>query len=215
MRRFVRSPIASAEESGFTLVEVMIVSLVCLPILLGILSTTRQVADTVTVTDQSSQNTESLSGIVERIAKQIRAGKRSSFETMAIQNDVDEMRATTVGEWIPVVELKTRESLRFVSAAGTMSMNASASTAISEYALVLEAGESDNGADDDGDGLIDESTLILRRGSVPLTIARGVESFSYQVEGRAVTLDVRLARRDSKGRIYRSSTNQVLYIRNP
>ncbi|MCA8971396.1 MAG: hypothetical protein KDC95_16505 [Planctomycetes bacterium] len=193
----------------------MIVSLVCVPLLLGVISTTTKVADTVTVNDQSSENEQSLGVIVERLVKELRAGHRASFSTKAIADDVTAMRASAIGEWIPAVEATPRKNLRFTSAEGKISMNAVLATDTREYDYFLDAGESDNGMDDDGDGMIDEGTLILRRAGGPaLTVARGVEAFEYEVDGRAIRLLIRIARRDEKGRIYRVSATPTIFVRN-
>ncbi|MCB9883374.1 MAG: hypothetical protein H6832_13280 [Planctomycetes bacterium] len=193
----------------------MIVSLVCVPLLLGVISTTTKVADTVTVNDLSSENEQSLGVIVERLVKELRAGHRASFSTKAIADDVTAMRASAIGEWIPAVELTPRKNLRFTSAEGKISMNAAFATDTREYDFFLDAGESDNGMDDDGDGMIDEGTLILRRAGGPaMTIARGVEAFAYEVDGRAIRLLIRIARRDEKGRIYRVSATPMIFVRN-
>lgn len=201
-------------QGGFTLTETMIVALVFVPILLGVVRTTGSVADSVDTTDTISANSESIHGILERVAKQIRSGQRTSFETRALQVDVDNAVATSVGEWIDAVEMSARKSIRFRSAIGTLSLNASASTPVREYLLALEDGESANGIDDDKDGLVDECSLILKRGAVPIVVARGVESFVYELDGRTMTLQIRVARTDGKKRVHRSTASQVLYIRN-
>ncbi|HMQ22242.1 MAG TPA: hypothetical protein PKE00_07125 [Planctomycetota bacterium] len=193
----------------------MIVSLVCLPMLLGVVSTTQRVAETLTTNDKTSMNSETIEVVVGRMTSQLRAAHRASFATKALPIDVTELRATTVGEWIPAVEATARKNLRFTSAAGTMSMNAVEATETREYDFVLDPGEVENGSDDDGDGLVDEGTLVLRRaGGPPLAVLRGVEAFSYEVDGRAIRLVVRAARRDARGRVYRASAAPMIFVRN-
>ncbi|HKB15887.1 MAG TPA: hypothetical protein VKF62_07465 [Planctomycetota bacterium] len=107
--------------------------------------------------------------------------------------------------------------------------------------FVLESGERDNGLDDDGDGLVDEGTLELRRdlgndADPAVTLARGVAEhlagesgnglddngnglvdepgFCLTLDGRLLTVRVTLERPDGTGSVLRGSAEAMVFLRN-
>ncbi len=99
-------------------------------------------------------------------------------------------------------------------ATGTLSMNATDLTSPRALEFVLDAGEAANSTDDDGDGLVDEGKLFLRYESTRTPIADGVESCSFEVDGRVIRFSVQCAKRDGSGRVHRETTQQVWWVRN-
>ncbi|MGH7151044.1 MAG: hypothetical protein ACREIU_10115 [Planctomycetota bacterium] len=107
--------------------------------------------------------------------------------------------------------------------------------------FVREPGEEDNGIDDDGDGLVDEGILELRRdlgaeGDPSVTLSRGVGEFlagesgnglddngnglvdepglCLTLEGRLLTVRVTLERPDGTGSVLRGSAEASVFLRN-
>ena len=93
-------------------------------------------------------------------------------------------------------------------------MNAALLTSPRRIVFALEASETDNDVDDDGDGLIDEGTITLLQNSITLAILKDVEECSFSLDGRMLMMRLQVARRNSEGRIYRCFLEQRFYLRN-
>ena len=120
-----------------------------------------------------------------------------------------------LGEWISPPATGSRPSFCFKGADGQLSMNAAALTPVRRFVFTLDAGESPNGVDDDGDGLIDEGGLQLLIGNLPVQLViTGVERCEFRLRGRVLTMLLAVARRDAKGHLYRATTTQSILMRN-
>ena len=75
--------------------------------------------------------------------------------------------------------------------------------------------EAANGRDDDGDGLVDEGSIELTNtdGSRSVVVS-GVESISYSIAGRVLTLAIQVGARDSARRVHRSRHQLSISLRN-
>lgn len=202
-------------EAGFTLLEMTIVTVVSIPILLAVLSTSERVGKTVNAVDRNAEASETVARVAERIGRLVRSAHRSTFMVRATAADVKKKMASTVGDWMTAQELDPRSNIQFQSAVGSLSMNASRLTSVRELEFVLDAGESANGIDDDGDGLVDEGKLYLRYESTRTPIAAGVESCSFELDGQVIRFSMQCGRRDSVGQVYRVVVEQVWWVRNP
>lgn len=202
-------------QSGFTLVEVLIVVAVSVPVLLGVLATSERVSRTVSSSERNADAATAGRKVAERAGRMIRAAKRSTFRVRATQADVDASKASTVGEWITVTELDPRPNLQFQSASGTLSFNATSLTSPRAFEFVRDSNETANGTDDDGDGLVDEGKLFLHYEGTRVLIADMVETCSFQIDGRAVRFSLQCARRDNSGQVHRAVAAHVWFVRNP
>jgi hypothetical protein len=204
----------SAKCGGFTLFEVMIVTLIFLPILWAISMTTGMVSGTINANDQSAEVLESLRRSAQRVAQVIRPASMTTIRCQAIQADVDAGICASVGEWIEPTDLQPRPGIRFQSSDGVMSMNASALTSPREIFFVMEAGEVDNDLDDDGDGKVDEGTLHLLYDTATVTLVDDIEFCSFAMDGRLLRMQLQSVRIDAEGRAYRATLQQTFYLRN-
>jgi hypothetical protein len=116
--------------------------------------------------------------------------------------------------WQPIRQFVPAQSLSFASVEGTQSMNAQARTLVRTIEFVRDPGEKLNAYDDDGDGMIDEGKLIMRYGKTTTILADKVEICTFTLEGRIVRFAIRVCRRDSKGRIHRTTIQKRILIRN-
>ncbi len=203
-----------SKADGFTLVEVMIVMVVSVPIFLAVLSTSERVGRTVDATERNADASETVRRVAERAGHLLRAAHRSTLRVRATQVDVDDARASVVGEWISAPEMDPRPNIQFQSASGTLSMNATSLTSPRELEFVLDANEDANSKDDDGDGLVDEGKLFLRYESARMAIADGIESCSFELDGQVVRISVQCAKRDGSGQVHRVVAQQVVWLRN-
>jgi hypothetical protein len=203
-----------ATERGFTLIEMTIVLALAFPILTGLAMTTTSVNQSIEANSRAADvNTFSRRALL-RIANLIRPAQMSTFRVLSVALDVTELRATKVGEWIVPSDLVERPGLEFRSASGLLSMNAALTTSERRTVFVRDPTESPNGVDDDGDGLVDEGRVMLLQNGVTLNILQNVEDLTFELDGRLLTIRMRVARRATNGRIHRFSTTSQFYLRN-
>ena len=85
------------------------------------------------------------------------------------------------------------------------------------YRFEYEAAETDNGTDDDGDGLIDEGILVRVEDSSSAEIAHNVKEggLSFTLQGSKIVIRVELEDIDDNQRKLEVSEETAVYIRNP
>ena len=219
-----------SQNGGFTLIEVLIASLVSLPILAAIVSTSKVVGSSLQTNVRASDVSEALEATAQRIERLIRPTALSTVEVKATQADVAAIKTVedlkvlanqnyvpivpAVGEWIGPTDLQPRPTLRFRSARGVLSMNASSLTTPMELEFVMDSNELDNDIDDDGDGMVDEGGLFLTDNTNRIALASGVESCSFTLDGSVVRFSIQLARRDASKHIHRASVERKFHMRN-
>ncbi|MHC5065117.1 MAG: hypothetical protein ACYTG5_14215 [Planctomycetota bacterium] len=209
-----RSEPREKEQGGMTLVELSIVVTIMVPILAGIAVTTKTVNSTMVANTRAADAHTHARRMGQRVGSLLRPAKISSIKVQAVAADVTALRATTVGEWIDSTDLIWRPGIEFLAASGLLSMNAALSTSTRRISFALEAGETANGVDDDGDGLVDEGEITMLQNGNTLAILREVEECSFSMDGRVLSLRLRVARSDRQGVVYRSSIEQRFYLRN-
>ncbi|MFQ5505082.1 MAG: hypothetical protein ACE5F1_09840, partial [Planctomycetota bacterium] len=209
-------------EAGFTLVEVMLVTTMMVPLLASIIGTITLLKSSLKSGDRRASLSETTRITNQRLAHIARSGVLSTCRTKATSADVAAARLAqqtgslvpipVIGEWISPPPNAVRDNIRFRSANGILSMNASALTAPRELAFAMDPGEKDNGVDDDKDGLIDEGRLVLRVNSGTVTVAGGVEEVSFSLSGRILRVTLRCACADGKGKVYRKLAARSYYM---
>ena len=206
--------VARDRQGGFTLIEMSIVMTILVPILVGIAVTTSSVNDTMEANSRRADVMTYCRRMSQRIAKLVRPAQMTTIQVQAVQLDVTMLRAAKVGDWIAPTDLVWRPGIEFQSASGLLSMNAALLTSPRRIVFALDASETDNDVDDDGDGLIDEGTITLLQNSITLAILKDVEECSFSLDGRILMMRLQVARRNSEGRIYRCFLEQRFYLRN-
>lgn len=201
-------------ERGLTLVELMIVVAVLVPLLAMIAQTSTVVNRTVESNDRGAEVFEASRKALQRMGKFLRPAKLSTLQESAVDADIVALRATTVGEWIDPVDLEARPGIRFVAAEGFLSMNANLSTSPRELLFVRDAGELENGVDDDGDGMVDEGRIMALYEGTRLVMAEGIEACTFTTDGRMIRVTVRCARGDQHDNVYRATMSQSFFVRN-
>ncbi|HLQ36799.1 MAG TPA: prepilin-type N-terminal cleavage/methylation domain-containing protein [Planctomycetota bacterium] len=204
----------AARQSGFTLVEAAIVVAILGLIMAAVWNTTTTLNDTVRADSAGAEVMTQARRYVSRLARLLRAAKLTTMQVQAEQADVDAGLATVVGEWTGIPEGVWRHSIRFDDATGLLSMNAALSTSPRSMVFHLDPGEIANGLDDNSNGLVDEGHVSLLYEGVEVDVLLNVEECSYELEGRLLSVRVRVGQRDNKHRVYRATVIEQIYLRN-
>jgi len=203
-------------ESGFTLVEIAIVIVLLTTMLAAVWNTANAVGSTVDTNSRSAEVTSSVRSTLRRIGAFARSAKMTTLLVQAVQEDVTAGRATAIGEWIPPPDpdLLWRPGIQFQMASGLLSMNAALSTSPRRLTFEIEPGETQNGVDDDGDGLIDEGEVRLVHDMVTIAVVRNIETCEFQLDGRMLRVRIASGRRDRSSTVIRAQLEQSFYLRN-
>ncbi len=116
------------KQSGFTLVETIIVLTAMLPLLATIVMATNSLGRAASANDRAADVREAIRRTIQRIELLVRPGKLSTLQVQANATDVSMSLASAVGEWIDPVDNDPRGTLKFVAAEGLLSMNAKLNT---------------------------------------------------------------------------------------
>jgi len=204
----------TSKSSGFTLVEVAVVMVILSVIMSAVWTTSTKVNATVETNSRSIQSMTNVRGTMRRVAKFLRVAKLSTMTMKAVQADVDAGLATVVDEWISPSDLVWRPGIHFLCASGTESMNAALSTLPRELTFTMDTGETANGADDDGDGLVDEGVVRLVHDNATIAVVSDVEDCEFMLDGRLLAVRLRVGKGDGRGRAIRAQVTQDFYMRN-
>ena len=199
-----REETSVTESAGFTLVEVVVVSAVLLPILMMIGSTTGLIQSSMGVNEARGNLVQTMHRTAERVGHLLRPAAMSTIEH----------RVNLGGAWQAPTELQPGVGLRFKYAEGSLSINATALSSLRTLEFVLDQGETANGQDDDGDGLVDEGSLVQRQDGVSWPLANGVESCLFTLEGRVMRFSLTCGRSVDDGRVIRATAQLSCFIRN-
>lgn len=200
-------------QSGFTLVEVTLVASLLAMVLAAVTSCLTTATRSIHLDDKIAVSMESLQRSAVRVSQIMRPCSISSYRVMSTSVDVPDY-ATAANEWMEPIDGDPRPQIQFQAATGVLSLNASSLTDRRVLRLQLENGETDNDADDDGDGLVDESRLILEYDGIPVALASGLEAATFTLTGRLLEIELRSAARTRDGTVQRFTARETLYLRN-
>ncbi|HET6202177.1 MAG TPA: hypothetical protein VFI25_05175 [Planctomycetota bacterium] len=165
---------------GTTLVEVLAALTTFVSLALVILGVERSALRGIRESDRAGEVVERTNRLADRIDREVRT---AGVSTLRVQGGLG---------LAPPVESTDYSEMQFQRATGFTTAGVVYGGAIS-LQFNLEPGETANGTDDDGDGLVDEGTITLQEpATAAAVIARGVTEFAMRLEGRAlvVTLEI-------------------------
>jgi prepilin-type N-terminal cleavage/methylation domain-containing protein len=202
-----------AAQGGFTLVEVVMVAALLGLILGAIAMSLKTTSQSLTADDQVGRAMESLQRCAVRIAHLARSCAITTYRVNSVAADVP-LRATAPNQWIEPQDGEPRTAIQFRSADGRLSMNAQALTQPREFRIRLDPGEVLNGLDDDGDGLIDQGTLVMTYEGVEVELGHKVESATFTLTDRLLAIDLVSGVRRRDGSVQRFKIHETTYLRN-
>ena len=97
---------------------------------------------------------------------------------------------------------------------GVLSFNSAAVTDYRELSFRMDPAETKNSIDDDGDGMIDEGSLVLAIRGSHVALIRNVESCRIRLDGRVLRIALKIASVGSAGKIKRYTMRRSYYLRN-
>ncbi len=218
-------------EHGFTLIEVLISSVIIVPILFAVISTKDVVRNTISANERRADTGDHVRRIARRLRQLVRPGLLSTVKIRATQADVDlataeeaarfaakplgiPMYIPTLDDWISPGNLNPRDNIQFQGADDGLAMNASALTSPRVLEFRIDPNEADNDLDDDGDGIVDEGKLHFQYDGLSFVLLENVESCTFALDDGILLLSLQVARSDASGRIHRASIRQRVYLRN-
>lgn len=204
----------SAAERGLSLIEAVLAVTFLLPVIGGIVSLTIGLTRAVDTQTTSVQTQALLQRTFQALSAFLQTAKMSTLRMEAVQDDVTNLLATYVGEWIEPTDLVWRPGVQFLSASGLLSMNARLTTSTRRVVFGLDSSELRNGSDDDGDGFIDEGTITLLHEGTEVAVIRNVELCEFELDQRILRMRIGVARRAGDGRIDRARMERAIYLRN-
>lgn len=201
-------------QTGSTLLEVLVVAALLIPIIALMMTGTDRATQTMAQDETIAKTMEGLQRSAIRISHVVRPCSLGTYRMAANQEDVNALRAAAVGEWIEPEPGLPRTGIRFRAASGTLYINAAALTAVRTVQFRLEPGETQNGVDDDGDGLIDEGDVVYDQDGTEVLLTRNVERCTFALTDRTLVIELRAGARRKDGQVQRFTARQTLYLRN-
>jgi len=200
-------------QSGFTLVELTLVAALLAMIMAGVAAFLGAATTSIRLDDNVAVAMESLQRSAIRVSQVMRPCSISTYRVLSTQADVP-AAAAAAGQWIEPVDGESRAAIQFRSSTGELSLNAQQLTDPRSFRIQLEPGETENDADDDGDGLVDEGRLMMDYDGIPVALASNLEAATFTLNGRLLTIRVQSAARTRAGIVQRFTAEEVLYLRN-
>lgn len=183
-------------ESGFTLVEMSVTIVILVPVLYVALNTTGILTRSVATNERNATVHQTLTRVTNQLYTLTRPALTSTVQVR--NNRTDGWSVPAPDTPYPALRFATDDPIE----------------PITELEFVRDIGEISNGADDDGDGLVDEGSLQIRRGGDWITIATGIEALTFSLASRLMTFTMACAHRDDGGRVLRGRRDLRVYLRN-
>jgi hypothetical protein len=195
-----------SRNAGLTMVELVIVAAVLIPVLLTVLLTGSVTSRTISINERRSAVNGRVWMTMNQVVRPLRGASLS--RVLCFDPTIDE------GTWVAPQEGIEYSAIRFQSLADPKTSTLLTLAPLVTVAWQPEAGEVVDSIDQDGDGLVDEGHLILRRaGQGRVVLTNNVERFVVKRLGQS--LEVRLQLGVPHGRIVeRASGTQRVILRN-
>jgi len=187
---------------GLTLIELTVSSAIMASVVVIVLFVSGIVGDSLAVNGRASELAERTQ-ITRRIAGFLRGASVGALEV------------PSGGGWASPIDGTAYSTLRFRSVVGLPTESSEALGLSRTLAFVRDSGETANGTDDDGDGLVDEGEIRLVEASGSgAALATAVEVFTITKTGRNLQIMVRIGGRAGRKELHDSALLVPVLLRN-
>ncbi|MEQ8763406.1 MAG: prepilin-type N-terminal cleavage/methylation domain-containing protein [Planctomycetota bacterium] len=181
--------------SGFTLIEVVTT--------LALLGVTLAAASETLVGTVRSQSSVSLRGVLDDQMRRLQNNVESLLEPAGLQTLLE----------IPLAPATSR-SIRFRTMLGYDATSGPQWGNALRLTFRAAPGEELNGDDDNGDGRVDEGSLVLSDGVDTRVLGRNLTQSDWSLDGRCVRVTFTMETRDSRGDRIRITRSSDVLLRN-
>jgi len=197
--------IRNPRTHGFTAIELMIGLTILVPILFAVLSTGTVVTRSMAVNEGAAAVWADTVQIKNRILQFLRP---ASLGSMQIYDGM---------AWVLPAEATPYQTLRYRTLDAMPVTGQPYLKRGRELSFQLDRGETADGKDNDGDGLVDEGRIFLAFSDSPASrsvLGSHIEQFSMMRKGRRFFISLQRARRDRNGTMHRATLQTSFYLRN-
>jgi len=177
------------EEAGFGLLQILIAAIAIVPIIVvGIVRGLHEREPRAKVAQAEFETR--LAAVVDGIGQQVLPARQSSLRTR--KRVIKEDGTVAMSDWFTPVPGEAYSELRFSRVPfGHTGRSGHAATKTYVLRFAFDEGETENGCDDDGDGLIDEGVVELRSGErLVATLATRLRTCQFVVDDWKVSIFV-------------------------
>ena len=190
-------------QNGFTLIELVITAAMVSLLLALVYSLGGTVVRQINTVEHASD-----------VTKQVQTGMEKALRLLR-DSSLGSVQVLDGSTWVTPAPGNTYSGVRFQRVLGLQTSTSSPLSAQRTLEWVRDPRETMNGADDDGDGLVDEGFLRMTEmdGSRRI-ILDGVELFQVVRTGRRLTFTLQCASRDAQRGVLRQRAAEHLTLRN-
>ena len=195
----------AGRESGGSLLEFVIASALLVPILFAVFGTSKVATTALLAEDKDATLSTRASTTRARIVRFLRPASLGS------------VRVYDSGNWIAPIDGTAYDQVAFQHLTDNPARGAAALDTGRVLSFELDAAETADGKDNDGDGLVDEGRVFVASQATPNVrskLAESVEKLTITKVGRHIEIFVKVAMRTAGGKVQRAESASALYMRN-
>lgn len=190
------------KQSGLSLVEMLISSMIFAGILVIVLPVTGVVRSNLSVNRRQGDLRERVQLATSRVAAYLRPASLAT------------VRVNVSGSWVVPAESTSYTSIQFQALAGYPYGAAPVLGPVRSLRFRMDSTELPNAVDDDRDGVADEGGIYLEDSGSSVELCENIEQFRVMKTGRTLVFTIQCAGRNSEGGIHRSRFDQTVILRN-
>jgi hypothetical protein len=204
------------KQNGYSMIEVLVTVSLLLPLIGLIAQVNESSTRGLSTNDQISRAMERLERTAQRIAKLTRP---CSLDTLQMEANAEDIRnfSVSAGTFLDPLPDTPRTGVRFQSSTHTTSFNATNLTSARTIQKRLDPRETENGRDDDGDGLVDEGSIVLTYEGTQAVMDEQIEDCMFALTGptaRLLTVQLSSGVPQRGGGVRRFTITETLFLRN-
>jgi hypothetical protein len=197
------------------MVELVVVQALAGPFLLVLGSAASGAIKSFSATERSSRAVADELLAIGEIERTLRSGRRRTLLCVATKTDVSLLRAATIGSWFPMPANEPRTELEVTWLTGDRELALLIPSQQLQLRFVRDPVDKADGLDNDRDGLVDEGSLQLFRGSQPTQLLGNVEVCTFKRVAIGIEITLRCAQLAGRGTWRRTNLTHTVVLNNP